>query len=107
MVILGLTAVLLQYRMWVSDRGMPEVRRLQAQIDAQALANRVQRERNRQLAAEVGNLKEGMAAVEERARSELGMVAKTETFYQVVRARGQSLPAAGESALPSLTARAQ
>ena len=40
--------------------------------------------RNAQMAAEVADLKSGMTAIEERARSELGMVANSETFYQVV-----------------------
>jgi cell division protein FtsB len=82
---LALLAVLLQYHLWMSDHGNREVVRLQAALAAQAGANREQRDRNRQLAAEVDNLKVGFAAVEERARSELGMVARSETFYQVVR----------------------
>jgi cell division protein FtsB len=62
-----------------------------------------QAERNRQLSAEVANLKTGLTALEERARSELGMVSASETFYQVVRANTLS------SAAPPtpVTARAQ
>jgi cell division protein FtsB len=85
-VILSLTVVMLQGRLWLSDQGMHEVSRLQAALDAQAGANREQRERNRQLVAEVNNLKVGLTAIEERARSELGMVGRTETFFQVVKA---------------------
>jgi len=102
-VILGLAVVLLQCRLWVSDQGRHEVLRLQAALDAQAAANHEQRARNRQLAAEVDNLKAGLAAIEERARSELGMVGRSETFFQVVKARP---PAAAPMAMP-LTARAQ
>jgi len=44
-------------------------------------------DRNEQLIAEVADLKAGMAAIEERARSELGMIGRNETFYQVVPVR--------------------
>jgi len=81
---LGLAVVLLQYRVWVSDHGVREVSRLTAAVEAQAAANIEQRERNRQLVAEVNDLKGGLTALEERARSELGMVGNSETFYQVV-----------------------
>jgi cell division protein FtsB len=84
--VLALALVLLQYRLWLSDQGLREVSRLQASVDAQASANREQAERNRQLVAEVTDLKVGLTALEERARSELGMVGNRETFYQVVTA---------------------
>ena len=102
-VILGLALVLLQYRLWLSDQGLREVSRLQAAVDAQAVANHEQSERNRQLIAEVTDLKGGLTALEERARSELGMVGNSEPFYQVVTA------ATGAPAAPAapVTARAQ
>jgi cell division protein FtsB len=92
-VILGVALVLLQYRLWISDQGLREVSRLQVSVDAQKAANREQGERNRQLDAEVTNLKGGLAALEERARSELGMVGSSETFYQVVSASTPPAPA--------------
>jgi cell division protein FtsB len=101
--ILGLVVVLLQYRVWVSDHGVREVSRLSAAVEAQAAANVEQRDRNRQLVAEVSDLKGGLTALEERARSELGMVGNSETFYQVVTA-GTPAPAAPATAI---TARAQ
>jgi cell division protein FtsB len=85
-VILAAALILLQYRLWLSEQGMREVTRLQAAVQTQQAVNREQRERNRQLAAEVADLKGGMSALEERARSELGMVGNAETFYQVVSA---------------------
>jgi len=91
---LGIALVLLQYRLWISDQGLREVSRLQAAVDAQASANREQGERNRQLIAEVTDLKVGLTALEERARSELGMVGSSETFYQVVTAATPAPPAA-------------
>src|SRR5882672_218609 len=101
--ILGLAVVLLQYRVWVSDHGVREVSRLSAAVEATAAANAEQRERNRQLVAEVSDLKTGLTALEERARSELGMVGSSETFYQVVTAT-TGAPAAPAAAV---TARAQ
>ena len=76
--------VLLQYRLWLGDGGMREVARLRAEISAAAHENAALRERNRTLAAEVQDLKKGTTAIEERARTDLGMVGKSETFYQVV-----------------------
>jgi cell division protein FtsB len=101
-VALGLALILLQYRLWLSDQALREVSRLQAAVDAQASANREQGERNRQLIAEVTDLKLGLTALEERARSELGMVGNGETFYQVVTA---ATPAPAAPAI-ALTARA-
>jgi cell division protein FtsB len=102
-VILGLLLLLLQYRLWISDQGKREVWRLTQAVEAQAAANAEQRERNRQLLAEVTDLKVGLTALEERARSELGMVGNSETFYQIVT------PATPAPAAPatSLTARTQ
>lgn len=100
---MGLALVLLQYRLWLSEQGMREVSRLQAAVEAQASTNREQAERNRQLVAEVTDLREGLTALEERARSELGMVGNSETFYQVVTA---ATPAPAAPASP-VTARAQ
>ncbi len=82
--ILLLALLALQYRLWISDDGVHEVRRLQTAVAAQERANAQLSARNAQLAAEVENLKKGLDAVEERARSDLGMVRANETFYQVV-----------------------
>ena len=80
-----LTALLaLQYRLWVSPDGMRDVWRLEKAISLQSEENDRLKERNSTLAAEVRDLKEGHAAIEERARTDLGMVGGNETFYQVV-----------------------
>ena len=79
--------ILLQYRVWFSENGFREVERLQRAVAVQRAENDQLAERNRQLAAEVRDLKTGMDALEERARSDLGMIARNETFYQVVPAR--------------------
>ena len=74
----------LQYRLWFGNGGQREVAALQAQVQRQARDNAGLRQRNEALAAEVEDLKSGEAAVEERARSELGMIKPGETFYRVV-----------------------
>src|SRR4029077_4248146 len=101
--ILGFSLALLQYRVWVSDHGLREVSRLSSAVEAQAAANVEQRERNRQLVAEVNDLKGGLSALEERARSELGMVGSSKTSYQLLTV-GTRAPAAPATAI---TARAQ
>lgn len=80
--------VLLQYRMWLGDGGMREVTRLRGEIEQQRTQNDSLRERNRTLAAEVQDLKKGTTAIEERARTDLGMVGQGETFFQVVTPKG-------------------
>jgi cell division protein FtsB len=84
---LALVLLGLQSRLWLSDDGMHEVSRLRAQIEEQQQENERLRERNRTLAAEVQDLKKGTTAIEERARTDLGMIGKSETFYQVVAPR--------------------
>jgi cell division protein FtsB len=82
--VLLIVLLLLQYRLWFSDSGVREVRRLEQAVAAQREENATLEARNEQLAAEVKDLKEGLEAVEERARSDLGMVGANESFYQVV-----------------------
>jgi cell division protein FtsB len=86
----GLLALvlLLQYRFWLGESGMGEVSRLRGEIDTQRQQNEQLRDRNRTLAAEVMDLKKGTTAIEERARTDLGMVGKGETFYQVAAPTG-------------------
>ena len=76
--------LLLQYRLWLSGDGVREVWRLRSAVAVQQSENARLAERNRQLAAEVHDLKQGYAALEERARSDLGMIGANETFFQVL-----------------------
>lgn len=78
--------LLLQYRLWLSDGGMREVWRLRGEVAEQKSENEQLKERNRTLLAEVQDLKQGKAAIEERARTDLGMIRGDETFYQVMSA---------------------
>ena len=81
---LVVAVLLLQYRLWLSPDGVREVARLKRAVAVQRAENEQLTDRNRQLAAEVRDLKTGMDALEERARSDLGMISRNETFYQVV-----------------------
>jgi len=74
----------LQYRLWVGQGSLAEVTRLSQSIEQAKASNAQLRERNDALDAEVQDLKQGVDAIEERARSELGMVKKNETFFQIV-----------------------
>lgn len=82
--ILAAALLVLQYQLWVADGGAREAWLLRQELRAQQLENERLAERNAALAAEVEDLKGGLAAIEERARAELGMVRDGETFYHVV-----------------------
>lgn len=97
---LVIVLVLLQYRLWLGDGGMSEVHRLRADIEVQKQQNRELKERNRTLAAEVQDLKKGTVAIEERARTDLGMVGRGETFYQVVEPKAAVTPAPAPTSEP-------
>lgn len=77
--------LLLQYKLWVGDGGIPEVLHLQNEVEEQHQHKQQLEERNAALAAEVKDLKQGLDAIEERARSEMGMIRKDEQFYQILK----------------------
>lgn len=90
--------VLLQYRLWFGAGGLNEVRHLRQEITHQRNENQLLGERNRTLAAEVQDLKQGTAAIEERARTDLGMVGAGETFFQVITNVERGVAAAPDAA---------
>ena len=75
---------ILQYDLWVGDGSLATVWRLQESIEQQNKENKILVERNKTLEAEVVDLKQGKDAIEERARSDLGMIKKGETYIQIV-----------------------
>ena len=83
-IILVLGTLALQYRLWLADGGMREVWRLREEVATQRAENEKLEERNRTLTAEVQDLKKGKVAIEERARTDLGMIGAKETFFQIV-----------------------
>jgi len=82
--VLGLLAALLLSQLQRGEGGRAERSALQARVVAQQAENARLYQRNEALAADVGELKSGAAAVEDRARGELGMIKPGETFYRVV-----------------------
>jgi cell division protein FtsB len=74
----------LQYKIWLQDGGIPEI--LQLKDEVKQVEDKVEKlqERNASLDAEVKDLKKGLDAIEERARSEMGMIRKGEVYYQVI-----------------------
>ncbi len=83
---LGMGALALQAELWLSDDGYRKTSKLRAAVTEQRVLNAGLIARNANLDAEVVNLKEGLEAAEERARTDLGLIGKAETFYQVVPA---------------------
>ena len=79
--------LLLQYRLWIGNCSLTEVHHLEQEKQSILEDNESLKERNDSLAAEVLDLKQGLDAIEERARSEMGMIKKNETFYQLVDAQ--------------------
>lgn len=86
-IVLAVLLVLVQAELWLGRGGVPKVLELQAKLDRQRAENALARTRNAQLAAEVSDLKEGLEMVEEKARSELGMVKADEILVQVATPR--------------------
>ena len=82
--ILLLLLLVLQYKLWFGEGGYRDIRVLEARVEAQEEENEGLLARNRELRAEVEDLRERLDAIEERARSELGLIREGEEFYQVV-----------------------
>jgi cell division protein FtsB len=97
---LALVLAALQSKLWFGAGGLPDARALQQSVREQREDNARLQQRNDALGAEVEDLKSGETAVEERARSELGMIKPGETFYRVVE------PHPGTAAAPAAPASA-
>jgi cell division protein FtsB len=83
-IVLLLLLAWLQFRLWFGDGSLQEVWQLHQEVEALREENVRLRERNDALDAEVRDLQQGLDAIEERAREDLGMIKDGETFYQVV-----------------------
>ena len=82
--ILLIMLLALQYRLWFGEGSFAEVAHLKKQISEQRLELQKMRQDNQQLRAEIDDLKQGLDAIEELARSELGMIKKGEIYFQIV-----------------------
>jgi cell division protein FtsB len=82
--IIILLIVHLQYRIWLGDGSIAEIRAYQQRLDDLKKVAEEKKQRNQALYAEVLDLRKGQEAVEERARNELGMIKPDETFFQVL-----------------------
>jgi len=92
-----LLAIALQAKLWWGDGGLGEARELERRVAEQRQENARLQQRNDALEAEVEDLKSGEAAIEDRARSELGMIRPGEVFYRVVE-DAEAAPADGAAA---------
>mgnify|MGYP001547055061 CR=1 FL=1 len=82
--VLATLFVVLQYQLWLGDDSIRALNLLEEELAAQRQINERLAARNEVLEIDVLDLKNGLEAVEERARSELGMIADDETFYLIV-----------------------
>ncbi len=84
LLIFSFLLILLLAGLWIGNGSYPDRWRIEKEIATQKAANELQKEKNRKIQAELDDLASGSDAIEERARSELGMTKKGETFYEVV-----------------------
>lgn len=93
--ILAALLLLLQYPLWLGKGSWLKVWELNRQVEQQQTVNQSSAARNALLDAEVRDLKQGAEAIEERARSELGMIKHNETFFQFTGEQAAALPVSG------------
>ena len=90
--ILVVLLLLLQYPLWLGKGGWLKVWDMNRQVEAQQQVNQQNQARNTLLDAEVRDLKQGTEAIEERARSELGMIKRDEVFFQILEKPSTPMP---------------
>lgn len=88
-VLLGMLAFF-QYRLWFEAGGMRDLHDLKLKLSNRMQENDQLKKDNLALVKQIENLKHGKDAAEARARNELGMIKKDETFYQIINPEGQS-----------------
>ena len=82
--IFALLIVVLQFQLWIGDNSVRTLNSLKGEVSQQKSINLALEERNKKLEIEIVDLKTGVEAIEERARAELGMIEKGETFFLIV-----------------------
>lgn len=93
-ILLSLLSFVLFLRLWVGAGSLPEIWELEAQIARQTELNKKQLSMNDELQADLTELSKDDAAIEDHARSELGMIKKGETYYQVILRNDETSPLA-------------
>ena len=83
-VILLFMLLALQYRLWFGEGSFAEVSYLKSEIKRQQLELSRMKQQNLELRAEIDDLRQGLEAVEERARNELGMIREGEVYFQII-----------------------
>lgn len=81
---LAIVVIALQYRLWVGENSLAHVNALADRADRLEVENQSKVERNRVLYAEIRDLKNGMDSIEEKARTEFGLIKEGETFFLLV-----------------------
>lgn len=84
-IILAALLALFQTQLWSGRGSLPAVREMQQRLDDQRVKNTLAQASNDRQAAEIKDLQEGLVMVEEKARSELGMVKPNEMFVQIIQ----------------------
>lgn len=102
--VLVVLVALLQYRLWLGQGGVRDLAEVRERVTALEAANQPLRDRNARLAAEVLDLKTGLAAIEERARSDVGMVRTDEQFFWVPDVAVEAAPVVNPMPAVSLEA---
>lgn len=86
-IILFICLLLLQYRLWFGKNSIPDYIALEEEVERQRINNDKLNQRNKLLYADIDDLKIGSEAIEERARNELGMIKKGETFFRIIETK--------------------
>ena len=81
----------MQFKFWSGDGGVGEVLELRQTVAEQLEKNNKIKQRNSVLEAEVDDLKIGLESIENRARSELGMIKKNETFFHIIESQPEDI----------------
>ncbi|TNE76816.1 MAG: cell division protein FtsB [Gammaproteobacteria bacterium] len=89
LIALSLLLLFFQYQLWLGEGGLANKLTLEREVTEQQVENEALRQRNQILVSEVVDLKEGVESIEERARTDLGMIKEGETFYMVVEPEDQ------------------
>lgn len=95
-ILFALLLVFLIGRLWIGNGSFPQIWHMKDQIKTLSSSNQTREEENRKLEAEIQQFKEGTEAIEDRARSDFGMIKKGETFYQVILEDRQLDSASGQ-----------